>query len=375
MFSLQELILRSIDFDGSKGLGKYFKNDKTIPHGLAEEILQYFNNKHIGVSKEHLKYFTFEKTTLTCIKLNGCRIYDELSFINFVKNHPLKVIEMNNLKIDLKQWIGNINTSFLEELTISNCRLYRESYNFQYSDILERIEDLQNFKNLLKLDVSYTLFTNECLLFISNELSQLENLDISYTLVDTIHPIKKLESLTNFTFISQKESWKFDEIQYLKEFEHLKEISVGNNHSIHNCRLCKWFENFLDNNQFKALESLVIGEIQHVEIAVLSKFIKNHERLKYFAIDLDVRENNLADLMENRLNVIYPLRITLKDDRYFQLFFPKSSNIVFKRFYDLAIKSLELLKKEINECREIDKRRMYMMRLDIERLWQVMYTI
>lgn len=249
MLSLKEIILRFIKNNTEEILNGFKLKNLILPFYLAEQILNYLDEENYGIEEEYLKYFKKTNSNLQKVKLNGINIKNAFE-LSFLKNHLLEKLEIFCIKnFEMNEWIHFIDKLYLKEFSIRGCLLRKIN-----DTCLKEIELLRDFKNLIKLDVSYTNFDDLSLTFICNEFHLLKELDVSGTFIKTFKSLKNLKNLLKFYSINIKKCFHYKETEYLTFLPNLIEIHLDEN-SFSEFKIERnWLKNLLNKTIWKDLE-------------------------------------------------------------------------------------------------------------------------
>lgn len=296
MFTLKEFCLRTVAKNSYTLLNVDLNLGKNLENYLVGEIFNYLDEYNLGIYEDCLEYFVCKRTQLKRVKFNGRRIKNK-TFLAFLKNHPLESVNIKNLnEFSINDWIKYVNNEDLQELSIINCQ-------FIDKNLLNSMNYLKKFRNLLKLNISFTKFDDNCFNFICNELLLLEYLDITNTNVQILTPIKNLTNLNTFIYrICNETIINFQQLYNLNEIDNIQYINIG---FIAAKCIERIEENFLNCNYWKYLKFLRIylhytiskDIIRFVCLFIylfmnvvfliffFRKFISYHENLEFFEID------------------------------------------------------------------------------------------
>lgn len=267
----QEYIIRNIDliFNIVK------ETNVTLPMSLSEVIFECLEDKDFGIKEEYLELFQSNKTLLQTVKFFGRRIKAK-RYLNFLKFHPIKYLTVRNLlAISVSEWLIFVNKENLEELNISGCKFSNiEIENYPKDLNTENIDYLKGLINLVKLDVSYTDFSDNHFTLICSECLKLKELDISGTLIQNLQFVHKLKNLTAFKFCTRKSMLKWNEYSHIMSLKDLRVINIGmcigdDESKEREVILTDWISDFLLNAKWDNLETISISEYCDINLECL----------------------------------------------------------------------------------------------------------
>ncbi|CAD5120025.1 DgyrCDS8608 [Dimorphilus gyrociliatus] len=197
-----------------------------IPPLFTQMILERLDDWLIGIPEEYLKFCTRAPYFLPKMKLN-CKRIKEISSLEFLQGQHFKKVIISNLKqYGIEDWMNFLESSELIELSIRGCKLNKKEQANGFKNI-EYMHCFKRFKNLSKLNLSFTNITNAELKFITIELHQIEHLNISHT------HLTKLCSLVNFSkLLSLDCSFPhcksiYDSYLVLLDLKHLRYLDIS----------------------------------------------------------------------------------------------------------------------------------------------------
>ncbi|CAD5120017.1 DgyrCDS8599 [Dimorphilus gyrociliatus] len=308
MFSLKELALQKIVKERESFFQNSPKNGYIIPYRIAEELLSRLDEEEFGIPENYIKCFLGKKAILKNVKMDGHRLSDK-SYLSFLKCSYIETISIENIRhMGIKDWFHLVNGSNLRELSLKQCVFRLGNGNNSSVNLYDEF-DLRSMKCLTVLNVSFTNFDYQYLNYICKELPDLEELNISSTLVDDLTPLEKLKNLKalNCSYCQDRALYlTYSSLHQLKKLEwlDLSQMMERRNEE-------EKISEFIVSAQWPNLQHLHMFGCWRLSPELIPIFLKNHSKLKY--LGLNYSEQGSIDLNEIRQNYPYgsfPLVIT-----------------------------------------------------------------
>lgn len=167
-----------------------------IPQIIGQELLTDLNDTFLGINQDYLEMFNRKICCLRKIELN-CSNVNKSSTMSFLKNQPIEKAAILNLtELEIQNWLIFLEGKRLRELSIKGCLInYENDERTNKDKILRSILRFKSFKSLRILDISCTVLLNTHLKFLSEELTKLQELNISRTGVTDLRYLERLSQL------------------------------------------------------------------------------------------------------------------------------------------------------------------------------------
>ncbi|GFT51969.1 protein zyg-11 homolog B [Nephila pilipes] len=200
-------------------------NSIYLPASVSELLLSALNE--ITLTDQILTLFdpSFTRLCDVYIKDASHLSYKGLRVLRSHKINELAVIKLTNVTVnDLIGCLG--------EWTLQNLRLLNVSQStFGNSEKVRVVIALSKLKKLKCLDVSFTEFNTQGLQIIASDLSCLESLNISGTIVSDISPLRHCKDrLKSLTMYNLKLSCLKDSLQVVSELRNLQHLDISNDY-------------------------------------------------------------------------------------------------------------------------------------------------
>ncbi|CAD5122295.1 DgyrCDS10736 [Dimorphilus gyrociliatus] len=354
------------------------RTNATLPHGISEKIFECLEEKDFGIKEEYLEFFSSNGKLLQNVRLYGRRIKHKSS-LRFLKYHPIKNLIIRNLQqLTIAEWLNYVNKETLETLSVSGCQFSEVEVDLYPKSLPTQADYLGGFNSLIKLDVSYTDFEDAHFKVVCNEYVNLEELDISGTLVKCLGCLTKLERLKVFKFCTRRSLLNWNEYTNLLYLKHLQIINIGmclgdyEANSVDKA-FCEWLYHFLQQAQWNDLQSISISEYGDVDLNILRRFIDNHPNLKFFGLDVNNVTKHLNEL-GSISNVIYASCYSNKLSEIINVFFSPYSTYIFEVFNDQTMALFHVFSIEIKRMKKPDRVE-YFNSLNMDELWRILLAI
>lgn len=190
-----------------------------FPCNLSDQLLQNICEKK-KLDDRTVSLFDASCTNLKRVRIKNASV--TAHGLRVLKPHKIIELEASGLKKlsinDLIGCLGEWTTSNLRLLDVSQCTFINKS---KFCVLVS----LSQLKSLQTLNVSYTEFNNNALDIVSQDLTSLENLDISGTPVSDLSPLKKckdrLKSLTMYNLRASHTEQTIAVLGHLYRLRHL----------------------------------------------------------------------------------------------------------------------------------------------------------
>lgn len=286
MLSLKEITLNFIDRDTKNVFEAFRKKNKRLPYVLAEQIFHHLDKKKKGIPKECLQYFFPSKSQFINIKFDADGIDDTID-LAFLAGHPFetfKIFNYRKLNIELLFTILNHRCENLRELSIAN-----SNFSFFYDsdrrlNSIDGIRHIIDFKNLKKLNLSYTDLNTKGFEHLCNNLLYLEKLNISGTEVLRLSPIVKLKNLVSFKYYDKLGSFDYKEIKYLRSLNKLEGIYLTDKCNIFFPEKNRFFKYIFQHFHWENLKYFSIFVSREMTQQAVKSFLNRHPKLLFFKI-------------------------------------------------------------------------------------------
>lgn len=214
MICLTDIVLLYITENKRTFFKQIEKCEIILPFHISQQILQYFDQKYLGISEEDLLLFHNNKLTFKNIIIN-CHRIEHNCYLSFIKNHPIEILSFQNLRnCNFTKWLTEKDGKYLKELNISRV-------TFHDKIIINEIKKLHILKNIEILNVSFTSIDDNCLEFICNNFINLKDLNITDTKITTIKPVINLKKLLAFKFA---EVYNVPQVFYMETLKYLTQL-------------------------------------------------------------------------------------------------------------------------------------------------------
>jgi hypothetical protein len=202
-------------------------------NALNDLTFSLFKSKQTCLKNIKIKNACLKKTSLKLLKehyieeltINRLTTISSRKIIELCNNESIAVEESNSSSSSETITFNDLCESLNNETKL-NIRLLDLSHNNSIFTCIK--QDIKIFKNLSRLNVSYTNFNNYTLDVIANELENIEMLDISATRVCNIQPLLKLKNnLRILIMYNLKASLNIEMISIIASLNHLIQLDLS----------------------------------------------------------------------------------------------------------------------------------------------------
>lgn len=232
ILTLQDIVLNYIiqNFD------EFFKNkiifeewlQSDIPPLFTRKILENLDDWIIGIPEEYLTFCTKSPCFSNTIELN-CKRIKQKSSLKFLQGQRLRKVILKNLKnLRIDDWMPYLDCEELKELSIRGCKINNQETTEKCSNVnIEFMSCFKPFKHLISLNLSFTNVCNAEFKFIANELSQIEELNISHTSLTNLCSLTKFRNLYFLDCSFPRCKSVYDSYLILLELRKLKYLDIS----------------------------------------------------------------------------------------------------------------------------------------------------
>ncbi|CAD5114075.1 DgyrCDS3221 [Dimorphilus gyrociliatus] len=220
------------------------------------------------------------------IKFDADNIKHEYD-LEFLAGHPFETFKMFNyrkLNIEVLMNILKHRHEHLRELTIANSNF---TYFFDSGRRLHSTDGIRlitAFKNIRKLNLSYTDLNCKGFEHLCNNLIHLEKLNISGTEVLKLGPIVKLRNLLSFKYYDKLGSFDYREINYLRFLHKLEGIYLTDKCNVFYPEKNKFCRHVFHHFYWPNLKYFAIFISREITRQSIRSFLIRHPKLVFFKV-------------------------------------------------------------------------------------------
>lgn len=268
------LFCTNIDGNSLNFKDNSLKLNGTISDDLIEKLGELNNLNDLSLS-----LFKSKQTCLRNIKIKNARL--KKSTLKLLKEHFIEELTLNHLttlpSTKKSSSIGNIPVEDVNETitfndlieslnneTKLNIHLLDISFNSSLFTCIN--QEIKCFKNLSRLNVSYTNFNNHSLDLIANELENLEMLDISATRVCNLQSLLKIKNKLRYLIMyNLKASLSAEMISIIANLDNLVVLDLSTDTPTQ--LFADMYLNKLDINKFLVETQSSFLDLQRLDIS------------------------------------------------------------------------------------------------------------
>lgn len=355
-----------------------FLHNKNLPFLICDRLFNGLNGYYVGIHDYVINIFdNINNMELRYIRIGDENLTNKNLLINFIKNHKLKSLIIEYLElITIEELLENINYDELNILSLHRCKFLTKNklckeikYNSNNKSKFQFLINYLPLINLTSLNLANTNTNDVQFFYLTKQIYQLEDVNISDTCITDIRLLKKQ---FNLKYLDCSElaidSWKT--YIHLHCLNNLKRLRFGNsinrlNKSIYWSNyvnpLIKYFLNddelkyynslperfqkinndiyynmteFFDLSNWKQLTFIDILGYHVVDKKSVCNFIIRHRKLEYFGLCSNYPKvlgiNRLGDKDLNQLfDIVQFEKVFGRNEMSFKILHTNYSNVSF----------------------------------------------